>query len=106
MPSDTEEAILDELRALRREVQALKRQSVTQGRDLVPVRELAEELGVTPRTVRRRADRHGIPIRTATGAPKEDGDRSRAFVSRTEWEAEEELHTRTVRKEDGHYRRL
>ena len=71
--------------------------------NLVRLSDLAEELGVTPRTVRRRAKRHAIPIRTASGAPKDEGDRSAAYVSRSEWEGEKELHTRTVRKEDGQY---
>ena len=47
--------------------------------------------------------RRGIPVRDATGAPKEEGDRSAAFVSRTEWEMGEKLHTRVVRREDGQY---
>jgi len=105
MPSDTEEAILDELRALRREVRDLKRQSLGRGRDLVPLADLADELGVARSTIYRRLEEKSIPIRTASGAPKEEGDRSAAYVSRSEWEGGEELHTHSVRKEDGQYRR-
>jgi len=105
MPSDTEEAILDELRALRREVRDLRRQSLRRGRDLVPLADLADELGVARSTIYRRLEEKGIPIRTANGAPKEEGDRSAAYVSRSEWEGGEELHTQTVRQQDGQYSR-
>ena len=103
MPSDTEEAILEELRALRREVRDLKQQSLGRGRDLVPLADLADELGVARSTIYRRLKQKGIPVRTANGAPKEEGDRSAAYVSRSEWEGGEELHTHSVRKEDGQY---
>jgi len=42
-------------------------------------------------------------VRDSHGYPKEDGDRSAAYVSVTEWEAKEELDTRTVRRNAGFY---
>ena len=105
MPKDTVEAILEEIQAQREELRALRQEvrSLKRGRDLVPLADLAGELGVARSTIYRRLEEKGIPIRTASGAPKDDGDRSAAYVSRSEWEGGEELHTRTVREEDGQY---
>ncbi|WP_103029993.1 helix-turn-helix domain-containing protein [Salinibacter altiplanensis] len=107
MPSDTEQDILEEIQAQREELRALRQEvrSLKRGRDLVPLADLAEELGVARSTIYRRLEENGIPIRTAGGAPKEEGDRSAAYVSRSEWEGGKELHTRTVREEDGQYSR-
>jgi predicted DNA-binding transcriptional regulator AlpA len=103
----TDEKILQEIRRLHKRLDDIEGQLREMRRenssDLVPLQALAEELGVARSTIYRRLEQKGIPIRTASGAPKEEGDRSAAYVSRSEWEGEEELHTRTVREEDGQY---
>ena len=103
----TDEKILREIRRLHERLDDIEGQlhemQKDRTSDLARLTDLAEELGVTPRTVRRRMKRRGIPVRDATGAPKKEGDRSAAFVSRTEWETGEKLHTRVVRREDGQY---
>jgi predicted DNA-binding transcriptional regulator AlpA len=104
---NTDEEILQEVRRLHDRLDdiegQLREMRGENSSDLVPLQALADELGVARSTIYRRLKEKGIPIRTATGAPKEEGDRSRAFVSRSEWEGGEELHTRTVRHEDGQY---
>jgi len=100
MPDATQE-ILEEVRALRDEVRELHRQV---GRDELPrLQDLADELGIGRSTLYAKLDRKGIPVRDSHGVPKGDGDRSAAHVSRTEWEAAEELDTRTVRQRAGLY---
>jgi hypothetical protein len=100
MPDATQE-ILEEVRALRDEVRELHRQV---GRDELPrLQDLADEIGVARSTLYSKLDRKGIPVRDSHGFPKSDGDRSAAHVSRTEWEAAEELDTRTVRQRAGLY---
>lgn len=103
----TNKEILQEVRCLHDrlddiegQLRGMRREATS---DLVPLADLAEELGVARSTIYRRLEEKGIPIRTANGAPKEEGDRSAAYVSRSEWEGGEELHTRTVRHEDGQY---
>ena len=103
----TNKEILQEVRCLHDrlddiegQLRGMRREATS---DLVPLADLAEELGVARSTIYRRLKQKGIPVRTANGAPKEEGDRSAAYVSRSEWEGGEELHTRTVRHEDGQY---
>ena len=90
----------DRLDDIEGQLRGMRREATS---DLVPLADLAEELGVARSTIYRHLEEKGIPIRTANGAPKEEGDRSAAYVSRSEWEGGEELHTRTVRHEDGQY---
>lgn len=92
-------ALTDEVRQLRREVRRL----ADDREELPRLRDLAEELGVVPSTMYRKLDKHGIPVRDSHGYPKEEGDRSAAHVSRTEWEARERKDTRSVRRAAGMY---
>jgi predicted DNA-binding transcriptional regulator AlpA len=106
MPPATEEVTLSdvmaELQAQRKEIQRL-REEVEGEDELVRIRDFAEEKGVSPRTIYRKARKRNIPIRDDAGFPKEEGDRSAAFISRTEWEEKEKLDTRTVRRRAGAY---
>jgi len=109
--SSTVRALVDEVQALRREVRALSRasQSRRQGRkedsqkELPRLQALADEVGISRSAMYRKLDRHGIPVRGSMGFPKEEGDRSAAHVSRTEWEAKGKKDTRTVRQNAGFY---
>ena len=92
MPDPTLQDVLEEVRALRAEIRT---------RDLVPVAELADALGVTERTIKRQCSRHGIPLRDMHGAPKQSGSRARPYVSRSEWARKEKMHTQAVRRRDG-----
>lgn len=74
---------------------------VGEGDDIVPIKKYAHEKDCSEATVRRQADRKGVPIRDETGAVK--GTAGIACVSRTEMEMEEELGTRVVRRADGQY---
>ena len=103
----TNKEILQEIRRLHDRLDDIKEQLCGMRReatsDLVPLADLTDELDVARSTIYRRLEEKGIPVRTASGAPKDGGDRSAAYVSRSEWEGGEELHTRTVREEDGQY---
>jgi hypothetical protein len=104
--TDKIDRLLEEMQAQRSELQALRREvrRLRRGRlDLVEMDRLADELGVSRRTLYRRLDKANIPVRDMNGFPKEKGDTSKSYVSRTEWEAGERLHTRTVRSEAGAY---
>jgi len=93
------QALADEVRALRLEVRRLSGRR----QELPRLQALADELGVAPRTVYRKLEKHEIPIRDSHGYPKEEGDRSASHVSRMEWEARERRDTRSVRKAAGMY---
>jgi DNA-binding transcriptional MocR family regulator len=99
--------ILEELRALRSEVESLREQvqEQTTGRaaPLPRLQDFAEELGISRSTMYAKLDRRGIPVRDSHGYPKDDGDRSAAHVTRTEWDERERLDTRTVRQQAGLY---
>lgn len=105
---DTAEVTLDEvadtLAALRDEVRELREEVRQETREELPrLTDLAEELGIGRSTLYEKLERRGIPVRGSHGYPKEEGDRSAAHVSRSEWEAAEELDTRTVRRRAGFY---
>lgn len=94
----------ERLEEQRQELRRLRRELRRDGRDELPrLQDLAEELGIARSTMYAKLERHGIPVRTSTGFPKEEGDRSAAHVSRTEWEAAERLGTQTVRQRAGFY---
>lgn len=93
--ADTLAALRDEVRRLREEVRRERRE------ELPRLQDLAEELGIARSTMYSKLKRAGIPIRDSHGFPKEGG--GAAHVSRTEWEAAEELDTRTVRRRAGFY---
>lgn len=103
----TDEKILREIRHLHERLDDIEGQlhemQKDRTSDLARLTDLADELGIARSTMYAKLKRRGIPVRDATGAPKEEGDRSAAFVSRTEWETGEKLHTRVVRREDGQY---
>jgi len=108
MPTATEDItmadLMAELRAQREEIESLRREVRRQGRKELPrLAELADEVGVSERTLRRKLERHDIPIRDSHGFPKEPGDRSAAHVSRSEWENQEEIGTQAVRARAGAY---
>lgn len=91
-----------ELRETREELRQVKRE-LREERELVPVGDLADELGVSRRTIYRRLETHEIPRRGAQGYPKESGDTTASYVSRTEWESRGEVATRAVRENAGFY---
>jgi hypothetical protein len=95
--ADTLAALRDEVRRLREEVRRERRE------ELPRLQDLAGELGIGRSTLYAKLDRRGIPVRDSHGFPKEGGDKSAAHVSRTEWEAAEQLDTRTVRRRAGFY---
>lgn len=96
--------LMAELRAQREEIESLRREVRRQGRKELPrLAELAEEVGVSERTLRRKLRKAGIPIRDSHGFPKEKDDRSAAHVSRSEWESQEEIGTQAVRARAGEY---
>jgi hypothetical protein len=95
--ADTLAALRDEVRRLREEVRREKRE------ELPRLQDFADELGIGRSTLYAKLDRRGIPVRDSHGFPKEEGDKSAAHVSRTEWEAAEQLDTRTVRRRAGFY---
>lgn len=98
----TLDEVADTLAALRDEVRALRQEVRREDREELPrLQALADELGIARSTMYEKLDRRGIPVRDSNGYPKEEGDRSAAHVSRTEWEAAEELGTRTVRRRAG-----
>lgn len=108
MPTATDDItmadLMAELQAQRQEIESLRREVQRQGRDELPrLSDLAAELDVSERTLRRKMDRAGIPVRDSHGYPKENGDRSAAHVSRSEWESREELDTQVVRHRAGMY---
>jgi hypothetical protein len=103
MNQPTNADLMDELRRLREEVQRLREKVEPAADELVRVHEFADRKGLGRSTVYEKAERQGIPIRGAHGYPKEDGDRSAAYISLTEWEAAERLDTRTVRRNAGFY---
>lgn len=93
-------SLQDEVRQLRRELRDAKSRM---SQELVRVQDFADRMDISRGTVYRRAKKRGIPMRDAHGYPKEDGDRSAAYVSVTEWEAAEKIDTRTVRQNAGFY---
>ncbi len=102
MSDDKAEAILEEIRGLRQELRDVKAQ-VAERDELPRLQDFADELGIARSTLYDKLNRRGIPIRDSHGYPKEEGDRSAAHVSRTEWEEGEEIATRTVRERAGAY---
>jgi hypothetical protein len=58
---------------------------------LVPLQDLAEERSVTRNTIYHWCERHSIPIRDKSGAPKAPGDQSRSYVDRTEFALKRKL---------------
>ena len=94
---DSVEALRKEVAALRSELDMLRTAVKQSQGSLVTVARLAEELDVHPRTVKRRCNRYGIPLRTATGAVRDDGSRETPYISRLEWQSRTSLPTRTVR---------
>ena len=97
---ETVQSLVREMRSLRQEVRSLKGES---RRELVRLQEFADELGLARSTIYAKAGRRGIPIRDDAGYPKEEGDKSAAYISRAEWEAAERLNTQTVRRRADFY---
>ena len=98
--AQTKETLLREVKRFRAEVQALRRdieQLRRTRQDLVPLSIVAAEKGVSVRTIYRWCNRHSIPVRDKSGAPKTPGDRSASFVDRREFEMKRSLHTPTAR---------
>lgn len=86
--------------ALRRELSDLKAKVERMEDDLVPVRKLASQKNSLPDSYtgfKRWMERHGIPLRTKTGHPKEKGSKEASYVSLKEVCAEEADTTRAVR---------
>jgi|APHM01.1.fsa_nt_gi hypothetical protein len=90
--------LLSAIQRLNRKLERLEEKVEGGQQELVRLPDLAEELSISRSTMYRKLDRKGIPVRGASGFPKEDGDRSTAYVSRTEWESSGRLDTRTVRR--------
>jgi len=89
--------LLTAIERLDRKVSRLEEKVAQAGRqELVRLTDLAEELSLARSTMYKKLDEKGIPVRNASGFPKEDG--SAAYVSRTEWESAGRLDTRTVRR--------
>jgi predicted DNA-binding transcriptional regulator AlpA len=107
MDDPTNADLMREIRRLREEVEALRgelRSAKSQfSNELVRLQDFAERMGLGRSTVYQKLNRRGIPVRDSHGYPKEDGDRSAAYLSVTEWEAREKLDTRTVRRNAGFY---
>lgn len=102
MSDPTNQEILNEIQRLHDRLDDLERELRRERRDELPrLSELAEELGIHRATVYRKMKREGIPVRDSHGFPKEDGDKSAAHVSRSEWESKEELDTQSVRWQAG-----
>jgi DeoR/GlpR family transcriptional regulator of sugar metabolism len=102
MNEPTNADLMRELRRLREDVEQL-RQEVRRkaGEELVRVSVLADELGCSKRTIRRRMDQEGIPKRDMHGRPASGGQMT--YVSRSEWGEAQELDTQTVRHRAGEY---
>jgi DeoR/GlpR family transcriptional regulator of sugar metabolism len=104
MSDPTNQEILNEIQRLHDRLDNLERELRREGRNELPrLSELAEEINVSERTLRRKMDKAGIPVRDSHGFPKEKDDRSAAHVSRSEWESKEELDTQAVRARAGEY---
>lgn len=103
MPETAETDLQARVQTLEAKLARLERRLAGEKEELPRLQALADELDVTPRTVYRKLDKHGIPVRDSHGYPKEEGDRSAAHVSRTEWEARERKDTRSVRAAAGMY---
>jgi predicted DNA-binding transcriptional regulator YafY len=102
MSDPTNQEILNEIQRLHDRLDDLERELRRERRDELPrLSELADELDVSERTIRRKMDKAGIPIRDSHGFPKEVGDKSAAHVSRSEWESKEEVDTQSVRWQAG-----
>ena len=89
-----------QIAALRRELSDLKAKVKRMEDDLVPVRKLASQENNLPDSYtgfKRWMERHGIPLRTKTGHPKEKGSKEASYVSLKEVRAEEADTTRAVR---------
>lgn len=83
-----------EVNTLRSELDALQCSSF----DLVPVTVLADELGCTPRTIKNKCKRRGVPIRLENGDIKRSQKNTRPYVSRIEWRRGEQGHGRSIKK--------
>jgi len=103
MNQPTNADLMDELRRLREEVQRLREKVEPAGDELVRIQEFADRKDLGRSTVYEKAERKGIPIRDAHGYPKKASDRSAAYISATEWDAADQLDTRTVRRQAGFY---
>jgi hypothetical protein len=104
MSEITIDDVFEELRAQRKEIRSLRRELRKQSRNELPrLQDFADELGLGRTTMYEKLGRRGIPVRDSHGFPKEEGDRSAAHVSRTEWEEGERVDTRTVRRKAGFY---
>ena len=96
-PTETEKAILAQLRQLRRQVYFLRRDA-TRGEMLTVAEIMAMERIKTRETVKARAARRGIPERTLGGGLREKGSSEPLRYSRSEWEAGARKDTRTVKR--------
>jgi len=107
MPQATLDDVMEELRSQREEIERLRTElrKATAGlsQELIRVQDLADTLGLARSTIYKRANKKGIPVRGKNGFPKEEGDKSAAYISRTEWESAEAASTQTVRHRAGFY---
>lgn len=100
--SRVQDEVSEQVSSLVKEVKHLQ-QRLSQMEDrihgLVPVRKLAQADNTLPGTyngLRRWMQRRGIPLRTRTGKPKEEGSKARSFASMKEIRAEEADTTQAV----------
>lgn len=90
------QSLREEIHQLQKTVERLSR---FDRETLVPVRKIVDAENTLPDSyhgMRKWLRRHGIPMRTRTGKPKEKGSKARSYVSMKEVRAEESDTTRAA----------